>query len=92
MTCYDAENGVAEYVEMAYGHDGRKLVAVLGEHLPAGASILELGMGPGKDLDLLAQRYEAQSRFRGRRVPKKGRGLGDVDPRAMSADFWHPTR
>ncbi len=57
MTCYDAENGVAEYVEMAYGHDGRELVAVLGEHLPAGASILELGMGPGKDLDLLAQRY-----------------------------------
>ena len=20
-----------------------------------------------------------------------GRGLGDVDPRAMSADSWHPT-
>jgi SAM-dependent methyltransferase len=59
VSFYDTEEGVAEYVEMAFGHDGRELIAVLEEHLPAGARVLELGMGPGKDLDLLARRYAA---------------------------------
>ncbi len=57
MSFYDTEEGVSEYVEMAYGHDGRELIAVLEERLPVGASVLELGMGPGKDLDLLAGRF-----------------------------------
>ena len=42
---------------MAKGYNGRELIAVLNKYLPAGAMVLELGMGPGKDLDLLAQRY-----------------------------------
>jgi len=42
---------------MASGHDGRELVEVLTSHLPAGSSVLELGMGPGVDLDILAQYY-----------------------------------
>lgn len=42
---------------MADGYDGRELVAILRMHLPAGSTVLELGMGPGKDLDLLAQTY-----------------------------------
>lgn len=42
---------------MAKGYNGRELIAVLNKYLPAGAMVLELGMGPGKDLNLLAQRY-----------------------------------
>ena len=35
------------------------LVAKLGEYLPAGSTVLELGMGPGKDLALLREHFQA---------------------------------
>jgi cyclopropane fatty-acyl-phospholipid synthase-like methyltransferase len=35
------------------------MVGVLKRHLPAGSSVLELGMGPGRDLDLLRVAFEA---------------------------------
>ena len=44
---------------MAQGYDGKELVSVLKMHLPSGATVLELGMGPGKDLDLLGEAYIA---------------------------------
>ncbi len=43
---------------MAAGYDGRELIAALTNYLPAGAEVLELGMGPGVDLDLLSQTYQ----------------------------------
>jgi trans-aconitate methyltransferase len=55
---YDDPQNAKEYVEMAEGYDGRALVDVLRAHVPEGASILELGMGPGKDLEILAQFYQ----------------------------------
>ena len=57
MGYYDSEQNVDAYVRMAAGYDGRDLVAVLERHLPAGSSVLEIGMGPGKDLDLLSRRF-----------------------------------
>jgi cyclopropane fatty-acyl-phospholipid synthase-like methyltransferase len=57
MGYFDTEEGVNEYIEIAEGYDGRELVEALGEYLPEGATVLELGMGPGKDLDLLAANY-----------------------------------
>jgi trans-aconitate methyltransferase len=56
---FDTADGVRRYIEMAEGHDGRELVAILKKHLPEGASVLELGMGPGKDLDLLRVPFAA---------------------------------
>ena len=56
---YDDEETALQYIEMAEGFDGRELVEVLTQHLPAGASVLELGMGPGVDLNLLKTHYEA---------------------------------
>ena len=53
MGYYDSEKNVKAYLEMADGYDGADLIAVLERYLPTGASVLELGMGPGKDLDLL---------------------------------------
>jgi SAM-dependent methyltransferase len=44
---------------MAAGYDGRELIAILGKYLRPGASLLELGMGPGTDLDLLNKTYRA---------------------------------
>jgi cyclopropane fatty-acyl-phospholipid synthase-like methyltransferase len=59
MGYYDREEGVREYLKMAEGYDGAQLIEVLKGHLPAGSTVLELGMGPGKDLDLLSQAYKA---------------------------------
>ncbi len=59
MGFYDEEKNVETYVQMAEGYDGRELVDVLKKHLAPGSTVLELGMGPGKDLALLAEAFAA---------------------------------
>ena len=59
MGFYDNERNVDAYVQMAQGIDGRELVAVLERHLSSGSSVLELGMGPAKDLRWLGRRFRA---------------------------------
>lgn len=51
----DVPANVRGYIRMAEGYDGAGLIAVLRKYLPAGSTLLELGMGPGKDLDLRAE-------------------------------------
>jgi trans-aconitate methyltransferase len=58
MGFFDTEKGVQEYLEIAKGHDGRELIEMLSKHLAQGSTVLELGMGPGKDLELLSKRFE----------------------------------
>ena len=53
MSYYDDKNNVEEYIRMAEGYDGHEFVEMLKGLLPEGATVLELGMGPGKDLLLL---------------------------------------
>lgn len=57
MGFFDTEEGVREYLEMAQGHDGRELIEKLSEYLSADSTVLELGMGPGTDLEILSKRY-----------------------------------
>ena len=57
MGYFDSEANVDAYIAMADGYDGAELIALLAQYLPEGSSVLELGMGPGKDLDLLRQSY-----------------------------------
>jgi len=59
MSYYNNEKNVEEYIRMAEGYDGRAFVQLLKEMLPEGASVLELGMGPGKDLLLLSEHFQA---------------------------------
>jgi SAM-dependent methyltransferase len=60
MAYFDDEENVLAYEQMAEGPGGAFLVATLEKHLAEGASVLELGMGPGRDLDrLLAAGYAA---------------------------------
>ena len=59
MGFYDSEKNVNDYIRMAEGFDGAELIKVLHKHLSEGSMVLELGMGPGKDVALLAERYEA---------------------------------
>ena len=58
MGFFDTEEGVSEYLEMAKGHDGRELIEKLSEYLPANSTVLELGMGPGIDLELLSKIFD----------------------------------
>ena len=55
MGYFDSEENVDEYLGLAEGYDGADLVRDLAKRLARGASVLELGMGPGKDLDLLRE-------------------------------------
>ena len=54
---YDDEENVRSYIEMAAGYDGADLIEKLGNYLPAASTVLEIGMGPGTDLDLLNQHF-----------------------------------
>lgn len=57
MNYYDDPKNAEQYIKMADGYDGQKLIDRLLTYLPAGTTVLELGMGPGTDLELLAQHY-----------------------------------
>jgi cyclopropane fatty-acyl-phospholipid synthase-like methyltransferase len=59
MGFYDDKKTALQYIEMAEGYDGRELIEVLRNHLPDGASVLELGMGPGVDLKILSEYFRA---------------------------------
>ena len=58
MGYFDNRENVESYVRMAEGYDGRALIEVLKKHLASGSAVLELGMGPGVDLDILAADYQ----------------------------------
>ena len=57
MGYYDREENVQEYIQMADGYDGKALIDRLWRFLPDGSTVLEIGMGPGKDLDILREKY-----------------------------------
>jgi len=57
MGFYSDEKTALQYIEMARGYDGRALIEVLKAHLPPGSSVLEIGMGPGVDLQLLSEHF-----------------------------------
>jgi trans-aconitate methyltransferase len=56
---YDDEHNVRQYIQMAEGYDGQLLIDRLITYIPEGSTVLELGMGPGKDLLLLSQSFQA---------------------------------
>lgn len=57
MAFFDNPDNVRKYIEMSEGYDGAELIKELHQHVPPQSTILELGMGPGKDLLLLAANY-----------------------------------
>jgi len=58
MGYFDNEKGVRDYIKMAEGYDGSELINELRHYLKDGASILEIGMGAGVDLDILKKYYK----------------------------------
>ncbi len=57
MGFFDTEKGAEEYIRMAEGHDGAKLIKILQEFIPENSKVLELGMGPGIDLEILNKNF-----------------------------------
>lgn len=57
MAFYHDGRNVENYIDMAKSYDGRSLIQELGKHLKKGSTVLELGMGPGKDLQILSEDY-----------------------------------
>ena len=58
MSFYDEEKNVEEYIKMAEGFDGKEFIPILRKYLKENSSVLELGMGPGKDVELLSEYYQ----------------------------------
>ena len=54
---WDDPANVEAYAAIAAGNDGAALAARLAEWVSPQASVLELGMGTGADLELLARRF-----------------------------------
>lgn len=57
MGFFDNKENVQEYIKMADGYDGSDLISILKNYLPEGSTLLELGIGPGKDLDILRKSF-----------------------------------
>ena len=57
MGFFDTEKGIEQYIKMAECYDGAELIKILQKYLPENSTVLELGMGPGKDLDILKKLY-----------------------------------
>lgn len=57
MDFYDKEENIESYSNFIPTHDGAELVCVLGSYLGKGSTVLELGIGPGKDFERLSRDY-----------------------------------
>lgn len=55
---WNNSKNVDSYIKMTTGYAGGDFLEHLYSVLPEGSSLLELGMGPGKDLEILARRYK----------------------------------
>ena len=55
---YENEENVANYIKFTPAHDGALLADALTQHLQPGSTVLEIGMGPGKDYKLLRQHFD----------------------------------
>ena len=58
MDYFKINENVEQYLEMTADYDASFIVNKILTVLPQGSSLLELGMGPGKDLEELAKYYQ----------------------------------
>lgn len=58
MEYYENKKNVESYLKFIPSHDGRMLVDKLVAALPDGSKVLEIGIGPGKDFELLSRHFD----------------------------------
>jgi len=56
---YDIESNIKDYIKNRDDNDSRFLIEILAKHLKSQSTVLELGMGDGRDLDILKESYQA---------------------------------
>ena len=59
MGYFDTQKGVKEYTKRAEKWGGVKLIKILKKYLPKNSTLLEIGIGPGQDFDILKKHYTA---------------------------------
>ena len=57
MGLFDTVKGVEQYIKMAEGYDGAELIKILQKYFPENSTVLEIGIGPGKDMYILKKSY-----------------------------------
>lgn len=57
MNFYNDLASVKSYIEMCEDYDGSNIYQVLRQHLPENSTLLELGSGPGLDIEYLKKVY-----------------------------------
>jgi SAM-dependent methyltransferase len=80
---YENKDNVESYIKFTPAHDGALLIDVISRHLAEESSVLELGMGPGKDFKLLSKRFSVTGSDFSTVFLERFRGLDD------SADLMH---
>lgn len=89
---YENEQNVANYIKFTPAHDSALLIDLLTAELPAGASVLELGMGPGKDFKRLSEHFKATGSDFSHTFLNRYRALDDtadlihLDARSLETD------
>lgn len=58
MGYWNDEKNVMEYIKISEGYEEKELIEILKTHLLKGSTVLELGMGEGKDLDILKETFK----------------------------------
>jgi len=59
MGYFDTKKGVKEYTKRSEKWGGVKLIKILKKHLPKNSTLLEIGIGPGRDFNILKKFYTA---------------------------------
>jgi len=59
MGYYNTKKGIEEYILRSQDWKDPKIDKILKKYLPKHATLLELGMGPGKDFELLQKIYQS---------------------------------
>jgi cyclopropane fatty-acyl-phospholipid synthase-like methyltransferase len=89
---YENEKNVSSYIEFTPAHDGALLIDLLTKQLPQGSSVLELGMGPGKDFKRLSEHFQVTGSDFSHAFLDRYRGLDDsadllyLDARTIDTD------
>lgn len=89
---YEDPQNVASYTAFTPAQDGAELVSALAAELPAGATVLEIGIGPGKDFQLLQQHFTVTGSDVSRAFLDRYRGIDpdadllQLDARTLATD------
>lgn len=59
MGYYDTKKGIIEYSKRSQKWGGKKLFKILRKHLSKNSTLLEIGIGPGRDFNYLKKIYSA---------------------------------